>query len=229
MIQVKGNLCLLAVVWGGFLFALSPQGVAGLPDGFVYLKDVDPSIQIDVRYATSNNFVGEKVDGYKVKKIVITRRAAVALKKVQADLKKDGYALKVFDAYRPQQAVSHFMRWVRDQKDQKTKEKYYPNLDKSSLRGSGYISGRSNHSRGSTVDLTLIKLGKGEVDMGTEFDFFGPESSHHSKKATAEQRANRQRLKAAMSRGGFYSYHKEWWHYTLRNEPFSRPFNFPIE
>lgn len=218
------------VGYGSLLLALLPAGApAGLPDGFVYLKDVDPTIQTDVRYATSNNFVGKKVDGYRAKKIVITRRAAEALKKVQADLKKDGYGLKVFDAYRPQQAVSHFMRWVRDRNDQKTKAKYYPNIDKSTLAGGGYISGRSSHSRGSTVDLSLVKSGKGEVDMGTDFDFFGPESSHHSTKVTAEQRANRQRLKNAMNRGGFYSYHKEWWHYTLRNEPFSQPFNFPVE
>lgn len=212
-----------------FLLLFANEARADLPEGFVYLKEVDPSIQIDVRYATSNNFVGKRVDGYKAKKIVITRRAAEALKKVQAELKKDGYGLKVFDAYRPQKAVSHFMRWVRDRNDQKTKSKYYPEIDKSTLAGSGYISGRSSHSRGSTADLTLVKLGKGEVDMGTEFDFFGPASSHNSAKVTAEQRASRQRLKAAMSRGGFASYHKEWWHYTLRNEPFSRSFDFPVQ
>lgn len=215
-----------AVIWA---LLLAGAARADLPEGFVYLKDVDPSIQIDVRYATSNNFVGKKVDGYKAKKIIITRRAAEALKKAQADLKAEGYSLKVFDAYRPQQAVSHFMRWVRDRKDQRTKSKYYPDIDKSTLAGGGYISGRSSHSRGSTVDLTLVKIGKGEVDMGTSFDYFGPESSHNSTAVTATQRANRQRLKSAMSKAGFASYHKEWWHYTLRNEPFSRPFNFPVQ
>lgn len=202
---------------------------AELPEGFVYLKDVDATIATDARYATSNNFVGKKVDGYQAKKIIITRRAAEALKKVQADLKKDGYGLKVFDAYRPQRAVNHFMRWVRDRSDQKTKAKYYPDIEKSTLAGGGYISGRSSHSRGSTADLTLVKLGKGEVDMGTKFDYFGPESSHNSSQVTPEQRANRQRLRAAMSRGGFASYHKEWWHYTLRSEPFSRAFDFTVK
>lgn len=222
MRSLRGLLCSLLVL------ASIPAG-AELPDGFVHLKEIDPTIQIDVRYATTDNFVGKKVDGYEAKKIVITRRAAEALKKIQADLKPEGYGLKVFDAYRPQRAVSHFMRWVRDRKDQRTKPEYYPDIDKSALRGGGYISGRSSHSRGSTVDLTLVKLGEGEVDMGTPFDYFGPESSHHATGVTAEQRANRQRLKEAMNRGGFYSYHKEWWHYTLRNEPFNRAFDFPVK
>ncbi len=212
-----------------FLFCLPLTAFAGLPEGFVYLKDVDATIVTDVRYATSNNFVGKKVDGYQAKKIVISREAAEALKKVQADLKSEGYGLKVFDAYRPQRAVNHFMRWVRDRNDQKTKAKYYPDIEKSTLAGGGYISGRSSHSRGSTVDLTLVKTGKGEVDMGTNFDYFGPESSHQSSRVTPAQRANRERLRAAMSRGGFGSYHKEWWHYTLRNEPFSRAFDFPVK
>ncbi|MCL4107866.1 UNVERIFIED_CONTAM: hypothetical protein GTU68_001183 [Idotea baltica] len=216
-------------LYASLLLALPLAASAELPEGFVYLKDVDATITTDVRYATANNFVGKKVDGYEVRKIIITRRAAEALKKVQADLKKEGYGLKVFDAYRPQRAVNHFMRWVRDRKDQKTKGKYYPDIDKSTLAGGGYISGRSSHSRGSTVDLTLVKLGKGEVDMGTNFDYFGPESSHNSSKVTAEQKANRQRLRTAMSGGGFRSYHKEWWHYTLRSEPFSRPFDFPVK
>ncbi|MEC5125599.1 M15 family metallopeptidase [Verrucomicrobiales bacterium BCK34] len=202
---------------------------ADLPRGFVYLKDVDSTIATDVRYATSNNFVGKRVDGYQARKIIMTREAAEALKKVQADLKGDGYELKVFDAYRPQRAVNHFMRWVRDRGDQKTKSKYYPDIEKSTLAGGGYISGRSGHSRGSTIDLTLVKSGKGEVDMGTNFDYFGPESSHNSSQVTAEQRRNRQRLRSAMSRGGFYSYHKEWWHYTLRGEPFSEAFDFPVK
>ena len=117
---------------------------SALPDGFVYLEDVAPSIQTDARYATSNNFVGKKVDGYKAKKVIIARRAAEALKLVQADLKKEGYGLKVFDAYRPQRAVNHFMRWVRNRSDQRTKAKYYPNIEKSTLARDGYIAGRSD-------------------------------------------------------------------------------------
>ena len=200
-----------------------------LPDGFVYLEDVAPSIQTDARYATSNNFVGKKVDGYKAKKVIIARRAAEALKLVQADLKKEGYGLKVFDAYRPQRAVNHFMRWVRNRSDQRTKAKYYPNIEKSTLARDGYIAGRSAHSRGSTVDLGLVKLEGGEVDMGTNFDFFGPESSHNSNAVTAAQKVNRARLKAAMAKRGFRHYDKEWWHYTLNNEPFSRGFDFEVK
>ncbi|MDA7920695.1 M15 family metallopeptidase [Verrucomicrobiales bacterium] len=221
--RLKRFLCL------ALLFSIPLTAFADLPEGFVYLKNVDATIETDVRYATSSNFVGKKVDGYQAKKIILTRRAAEALKKVQADLKTQGYALKVFDAYRPQRAVNHFMRWVRDRNDQKTKSKYYPDIEKSTLAGGGYISGRSSHSRGSTVDLTLVKLGKGEVDMGTKFDYFGPESSHNSSQVTPAQRANRQRLRSAMSRGGFASYHKEWWHYSLRNTPFSQAFDFPVK
>ena len=203
---------------------------AELPRGFVYLKDVDSSIAIEVRYATTNNFVGAKVDGYQAKRIIMTRQAAEALSRVQADLKSQGYGLKVFDAYRPQQAVNHFVRWTRDRRDLKTKKEYYPDVAKTSLLGGGYISSRSRHSSGSTIDLTLVQLSSGkELDMGTPFDFFGPESSHHSRAVTEAQRANRQLLKNAMSKGGFFSYHKEWWHYTLRNEPFAgRYFDFPV-
>lgn len=211
------------------LLLCSPAAKADLPNGFVYLKDVAPSIQTDVRYATSNNFVGKKVDGYKAKKIIITRRAAEALKLVQADLKKEGYGLKVFDAYRPQRAVNHFMRWVRNRSDQRTKSKYYPHIEKSTLARGGYIAGRSAHSRGSTVDLTLVKTGSGEVDMGTKFDYFGPESSHNSNAVTAAQKANRAKLKAAMAKRGFRHYHKEWWHYTLNTEPFSYGFDFEVK
>ncbi len=219
-----------------YLLLLSLFLTAGLVEagelakGFVYLKDVDSTIKTDVRYASTNNFVGARVDGYEAKKVIITEKAAEALKKVQAALKEDGYALKVFDAYRPKRAVNHFVRWVRDRRDTKTKKKYYPDLSKSSLLGGGYISGLSRHSSGSTVDLTLIDSNGKELDMGTPFDFFGGESSHNSRIPTPEQQANRQRLKAAMERGGFRAYYKEWWHYTLRGEPFAgQYFDFPVE
>lgn len=212
-----------------FLCATSMIQAKDLPKGFVYLKDIDATIKTDVRYASSNNFVGSRVDGYRAKKVIITEKAAQALKKVQANLKKEGYALKVFDAYRPKRAVNHFVRWARDRKDTRTKSKYYPDLPKSSLVGGGYISGLSRHSSGSTVDLTLMKNGK-ELDMGTPFDFFGGESAHSSRIPTPEQQANRRKLKAAMEKGGFRSYYKEWWHYTLRGEPFAgQYFDFPVE
>lgn len=213
-----------------FLATVSFGRAGDLPDGFVYLSEIAPSIRTDVRYASSNNFVGKRVSGYKARKIVITQAAAEALKKVQADLEGKGLGLKVFDAYRPQQAVNHFVRWVRDRKDQKTKESYYPRVSKERLMADGYIASRSKHSSGSTVDLTLVDLSGKELDMGTPFDFFGPESSHGASSVSAEQRSNRETLKSAMSRGGFYSYSKEWWHYTLRGEPFAgRYFDFPVE
>ncbi|MDF1825823.1 MAG: M15 family metallopeptidase [Verrucomicrobiales bacterium] len=201
-----------------------------LPEGFVYLKEVDPTIKTDLRYASSNNFVGTRVDGYRAKKVIITEKAAEALKRIQADLKKEGYALKVFDAYRPKQAVNHFVRWARDRKNTRTKAKYYPDLPKSALVGGGYISGLSRHSSGSTVDLTLVNSAGKELDMGTPFDFFGGASAHSSQIPTPEQQANRRKLKAAMERGGFRSYYKEWWHYTLRGEPFAgQYFDFPVQ
>lgn len=200
-----------------------------MPRGFTYLDQVDPTIQTEVRYATTNNFVGEKVDGYHVKRIILTVAAAEALKKVQADLKKQDLGLKVFDAYRPKQAVNHFVRWARDRRDTRTKKEYYPGLTKGSLLGGGYISSRSRHSSGSTIDLTLVDQEGKELDMGTPFDFFGAASSHHSRIPTPEQQELRKTLKEAMSRRGFYSYHKEWWHYTLRNEPFrDQYFDFPV-
>lgn len=217
--------------------ALATAGIAAtlvvaaeLPSGFVYLSDVDPSIQTDVRYATANNFVGARVDGYEAKRIILTRQAAEALQRVQADLESEGYGLKVFDAYRPQRAVNHFVRWTRDSRDTKTKAEYYPDVRKSTLLRGGYIAGRSGHSRGSTVDLTLVDLESGkEVDMGTPFDFFGTESGHSSRAVTPEQQKSRRLLRSAMSKGGFSSYHREWWHYTLRNEPFpGRYFDFPV-
>ncbi len=212
------------------LFTVFMVEAGDLPKGFVYLKDIDDSIKTEVRYASMNNFVGKRVDGYEAKKIIITEKAAGGLKKVQANLKAEGYALKVFDAYRPKRAVNHFVRWARDRQDTRTKSKYYPDIPKSSLVGGGYISGRSRHSSGSTVDLTLVNSSGKELDMGTPFDFFGGESSHNSRIPTPEQQANRRKLKAAMERGGLFAYHKEWWHYTLRGEPFSgQYFDFPVE
>jgi D-alanyl-D-alanine dipeptidase len=212
------------------LGVLSLAVAAELPRGFVYLDQVEPEIRTEVRYATTENFVGAKVDGYEAKKIILTAAAADALKKVQADLEEQGLGLKVFDAYRPKRAVNHFVRWARDRRDTRTKEDYYPDLPKSALLGGGYISSRSRHSSGSTIDLTLVDADGKELDMGTPFDFFGTASAHTSQIPTPEQQKNRKTLKDAMSRGGFYSYHKEWWHYTLRNEPFrGRYFDFPVK
>lgn len=212
------------------LAAVTLVFAAELPSGFVYLDEVDRSIATEARYATANNFVGRPVDGYELERIILTRRAAEALRRVQSDLARQGYGLKVFDAYRPQRAVNHFVRWTRDSGDTKTKNEYYPEIRKSLLLRRGYIAGRSGHSRGSTVDLTLVVLDSGdEVDMGTPFDFFGTESAHSSRAVTPGHQANRRLLREAMSKRGFDSYHREWWHYTLRNEPFpGQYFDFPV-
>lgn len=131
-----------------------------LPEGFVYLSDIDPTIRQEPLYYGTHNFLGQKVDGYKAPKIIITEKAALALKDVQDDLRKDGYSLLVHDGYRPQKAVNHFIRWSKDNNDQKTKEFYYPNIDKRDVFKLGYVAKKSGHTRGSTLDLTIIGIGK---------------------------------------------------------------------
>jgi len=202
-----------------------------LPKGFVYVQKEIPSIELDVRYHTSNNFVGERVNGYKAAQAVLTVEASTALKKVQNYLQNFGLGLKVFDAYRPQKAVDHFVRWGKDLNDEKMKVTYYPNVEKKNLFKEGYIAKHSGHSRGSTIDLTLIDLTtKEELDMGTSFDKFDPCSWGHYQNITAQQRANRSFLQSVMILFGFKPYKQEWWHFTLKNEPYpKRYFDFDIE
>lgn len=198
---------------------------------FVALTDAVPAIYTEVRYYSEENFVGEVVDGYGAPRILLTRAAASALADVQAQLTPFGLGLKVFDAYRPQQAVDHFVRWARDLEDQAMKTRYYPNVAKQVLFEEGYIAARSGHSRGSTVDLTLVDLGTGtELDMGSPWDYFDPVSWPDSQAVTAQQRANRLLLRRVMLANGFQPLATEWWHFTLREEPFPDTyFNFPIE
>lgn len=217
-----------------FLLSLGVTPARALPEGFVYLDKVDPTIVVELRYTTANNFVGKRIDGYRKNRAILTRQAAEALAKAHAELTAAGYGIKIFDAYRPQRAVDHFVRWGRDLKDRKTKEKYYPDVPKSELFRRGYIASYSGHSRGSTVDVTLVEWNQGkpgkELDMGTPFDFFDTKSWPTSTAVTEEQKANRWRLRMALSRHGFRPYDREWWHFTLRNEPFARSyFNFPVE
>ncbi|MEQ8209882.1 MAG: M15 family metallopeptidase [Lacipirellulaceae bacterium] len=204
-----------------------------LPEEFVDVAKEIHSIEVDLRYVTKNNFLGRPVDGYEKSRCVLTREAAIALKQVQDELRPYRLGLKVFDAYRPQRAVDHFVRWSRDASDQQTKEKYYPEVAKGDLFRQGYIATRSGHSRGSTVDLTIVSLGKGdarkELDMGTPFDFFGRESWIDNTKLTPQQRANRLLLREIMTKHGFRPYDKEWWHFTLQDEPYPETyFDFPI-
>ena len=201
-----------------------------VPHGFVDLKKAVPALQVEARYYGSNNFLGRPVDGYEAPRCYLTRPAAKALKAAEEALAPFGLGLKVFDAYRPQRAVDHFVRWAKDLGDTKMKARYYPRVAKSVLFKEGYIAARSGHSRGSTVDLTLIDRASGrELDMGTGFDFFGPESWPSSMAVTAQQRANRLLLRSVMTRAGFRPLQEEWWHFTLENEPFpERYFDFPV-
>jgi len=207
---------------------------AKLPEGFVDAAEVVPSLVVELRYLTNDNFVGQPVDGYVKPRCILTREAAVALKRVQAELAPFRLGLKVFDAYRPQQAVDHFVRWSQEKDDPRKKEQFYPQVAKSALFGEGYIAARSSHSRGSTVDLTLVALTAGkpanELDMGTPFDFFGRQSWTSYAKLTPQQRANRLLLREVMTKHGFRPYSKEWWHFTLLDEPYPETYyNFPVE
>ncbi|MCC6946744.1 MAG: M15 family metallopeptidase [Bradyrhizobiaceae bacterium] len=183
-----------------------------------------------MRYFGGNNFVGRRIDGYEAPVCLLTREAAQALAAVQRDLALVGLGLKAFDCYRPARAVAHFVRWARDVADQKTKQAFYPEVDKRNLFRDGYIAARSGHSRGSTIDLTLVRLADGEeLDMGSPFDFFGVRSWPSDRSVSAEARGNRMLLAAAMRLRGFRPYDKEWWHFTLRNEPFPETyFDFPV-
>ncbi|TFE22760.1 M15 family metallopeptidase [Cohnella luojiensis] len=202
-----------------------------LPKGFVYVDEVIPTAMFDIRYYGEYNFIGTRIDGYKAPLAILSIKAANALKSVNAELERKGYVLLIYDAYRPQKAVDHFTRWAKDSKDTKMKKDFYPEVDKSKVFKLGYVAAKSGHTRGSTVDLTIAfkKTGK-IVDMGSPYDFFGEISSHGTKLITAEQTANRNILKNAMLKHGFKLYEKEWWHYTLKIEPYpNRYFNFDVE
>jgi D-alanyl-D-alanine dipeptidase len=200
------------------------------PPGFVDADAVVDGLVVDMRYYGDDNFVGERIDGYERPRCLLTAQAAAALALVQIDLAARGLGLKVFDCYRPRRAVAHFVRWAKKIADIKRKAVFYPDVDKRSLFAQGYIALVSGHSRGSTVDLTLVRRSDAaEIDMGTPFDFFGPKSWPSDRSVTADQRANRMLLANAMRRRGFVPYHKEWWHFTLANEPFRTSyFDFPV-
>ena len=198
--------------------------------GFVLLTDVIPDAILEIRYYSTYNFVGERIDGYEEPCALLTREAAQALKAVSDALLEKGYRLKIFDAYRPRMAVEHFVRWAQDPEDTRMQEYFYPELRKDRLFPEGYIATRSGHSRGSTVDLTLVDMATGrEVDMGGPFDFFGEKSHGDYENLTAEQKTNRQLLKDAMTAHGFRALATEWWHFTLEEEPYpDLYFTFPV-
>ncbi|PKH50761.1 peptidase M15 [Tenacibaculum sp. Bg11-29] len=202
-----------------------------LPKGFSYVKDIAPTIKQELRYCSNNNFIGTSINGYEENVLIITTQAATALKKVQAELLEKELSLKIFDAYRPQKAVNHFVKWARVINDTLMKQQYYPRVNKRHLFKKGYISSRSGHSRGSTADLTIIDLKTNkELDMGSPFDFFGISSHMSYAELTKEQKENRQLLQSVMRKNGFRPYTNEWWHFTLRYEPFPKTyFKFPVK
>jgi D-alanyl-D-alanine dipeptidase len=224
------------------------------PSSFVALDEVDSTVLQDIRYETPYNFVGRRIDGYREPVCILTRRAAKALKRAQAALQPKGYTLKVYDCYRPQRAVDHFVRWAENG-SRRMKREFYPRVDKRRLFDDGYIAHRSGHSRGGTVDLTLVKLPArpqpvwtrrefglvsctaprrrrfpdNSVSMGTSYDCFDPRSHTFDDRITGRARRNRLLLKRTMEHAGFEYYANEWWHFTLRNERYpDRYFDFPV-
>jgi len=234
--------------------ATAAPALAGdaMPDDFVYLRDIDPTIEQDMRYAGPHNFTGKPVDGYDAAECVLLRQAAEALKTVQADVKAEGLTLKVYDCYRPARAVAAFVAWSKLPDDPSAKATWYPNLTKADLFP-GYIATRSGHSRGATLDLTLVPIEEsappaddlkaractapqkghapdGSLVMGTSFDCFDEKANTAALGLSEEQRANRDLLVAAMQAHGFKNYPKEWWHFTLEAEPYPDTFfDFPVE
>lgn len=202
-----------------------PVSSATTPEaaGLVDIRSLVPDLDLDMRYAGSNNFTGATVDGYGAARCYLLADAAKALQKVELGLRQQGMRLRLFDCYRPARAVRNFVAWAGDLDDQRTKPEYYPRLDKRQLLGD-YISPTSGHSRGATLDLTLLQCGSDggacvPLDMGAPFDFFDTRANTDSPQVDARQRDNRQRLRAAMERGGFRNYPMEWWHFTLNPEP----------
>ena len=200
------------------------------PAAFVDAATVVPGLIVDARYAGSHNFVGRPIDGYEAPRCLLTSAAAQALAGAAQDVAKYGLVIKVFDCYRPVRAVANFVRWARDLDDAAGKKEFYPDVDKRTLFRDGYISPRSGHSRGSTVDLTLAHPDGRELDMGTPFDFFSPKSWPNDASMSHTAMVNRGELAYAMRHHGFRPYEKEWWHFTLSHEPFPNTyFDFPVK
>jgi len=213
------------------LIAASPQVALAQerPAAFVDAATAVPGLIVEMRYAGSHNFVGRPIDGYQAPHCLLTQAAAAALADAARDLATRGLVLKVFDCYRPVRAVMNFVRWARDLDDSAGKAEFYPDVDKRTLFQDGYISSRSGHSRGSTVDLTLARTDGRELDMGTPFDFFSPRSWPAAASVSGAAKANRALLAATMRGHGFRPYEKEWWHFTLSGEPFPNTyFDFPV-
>lgn len=212
------------------LIAACAHAQPARPGGFTDARATIPDLVVDMRYAGRENFVGRPIDGYAAPVCILSRPAADALARVQAQLAPFGLGLKVFDCYRPARAVADFARWARDPADQARKADYYPNVDKSRLFELGYIAEKSGHSRGSTVDLTIVDLRTGaELDMGAPYDLFDTRSWPSEPTIAPAPRANRLLLQSVMVSNGFRPLKEEWWHFTLRNEPHPETyFDFPV-
>lgn len=225
----KNYLLFLLLILVSFAFVKSP--VAQLPEGFVYVEDHIPDLAVELRYFSDNNFIGKPIDGYHSNRLILTKEATEALKKVQEDLRNKNLCLKVYDGYRPQRAVNHFVAWSKDLKDTIQKRKFYPEVEKQFLFKEGYIASKSGHSRGSTIDLTIIDGNTSKpLDMGGSYDFFGEQSWVDHMEITEEQKSNRELLQVVMLKYNFRNYPKEWWHFTLRWEPFPDTyFDFVVE
>lgn len=243
------------ISWLGIVFSVQVIAESGssIPTEFVDVQDLSPSILLEMRYASDDNFAGERITGYEAPVCYLAKAAAKALSDVQESIASDGFSLVMFDCYRPQQAVDHFVRWS-EHADESTKNDYYPRIDKSALFDQGYIARRSGHTRGSTVDVGLIwqtppesiqpneeprpsvcqahfeqSRVKGHVDFGSDYDCFDELSHTNSALVSASARAHRDYLVTKMAEFGFVNYDQEWWHFTFRPERFPETyFDFPI-
>jgi D-alanyl-D-alanine dipeptidase len=254
--KIKQLLVALILATGFLPLSLYAEDcVEKMSDNFIDIHEVISDVILDIRYYGEHNFLGQRVDGYLAPKCILTQEAAYALANVQKDLQPYALTLKIYDCYRPQKAVNHFVRWATEINNTKTRKEFYPTVDKRNLFKDGYIAERSSHSRGSTVDLTIVPLpvprqqeyipgqkqfecylpagqrfGDSSIDMGTGFDCFHELSHTANPKIGREQRVNRLLLKTLMEKHGFKNYDMEWWHYTLKNEPYPNTyFDFPVE
>lgn len=226
---MKNKIIIIVLICIGFAF--NKISLNQLPEGFVNVQDVIPDLHVKLRYFSSHNFVGDTIDGYKANTLILTKSTAQALKQVHKELQSQNLCLMVYDGYRPQRAVYHFIRWAKDLNDTINKQEFYPKVEKHHLFRDGYISALSGHSRGSTVDLTIIDGITGEpLDMGSPYDFFGEQSWVEYQNITESQKQNRKLLQKVMIKHGFRNYPQEWWHFTLIGEPFPETyFDFVVE
>ena len=226
---MKKKILIIVLICLGFAFNKSVN--IQLPQGFVHVKEIIPDLDVELRYFSTHNFVGDTIDGYKANTLILTLQTAKALKQVQDELQNQNLCLKVYDGYRPQRAVNHFMHWASNLNDTLNKQEFYPTVEKRFLFRDGYIATQSGHSRGSTIDLTIIDGNTSKpLDMGSPYDFFGEPSWVEYQNISEKQKQNRQLLQNVMQKNGFRNYPQEWWHFTLIGEPFPDTyFDFVVE